>query len=322
MIPGGRGLGAADVARHATMLENRVRKNLRRLRGGFEREGVGAFRVYDWDIPEVRVVVDWYEGHLVVAEYERDQTRALDDYAGEMALAAAAGAGVPAAQAHARRRRTRPSEGERYGRQGQGGERIAVREGDLRFWVNLTDYLDTGLFAHHRITRAMVRAESDEAELLNLFGYTGAFTCAAVAGGARESLTVDASGRYLEWADDNLALNGAGVGGAHTLVKADCREQLERLARSDRRFTLCVVDPPSFSDRGGEWDVQRDHPALLTDALAVMAPGGVLWFATNHARFEPRLEGLPVAAMKELTDETTPIDFRRSPHRVWRMVVA
>jgi 23S rRNA (cytosine1962-C5)-methyltransferase len=318
----GRGLGAADVARHATMLENRVRKNLRRLRGRFEREGIGVFRVYDWDIPEVRVVVDWYEGHLVVSEYEREQTRALEDYVGTMGVAAAEGAGVSPAQVHARRRRTRPAGGEaRYGRQGQAGERMAVREGDLRFWVNLTDYLDTGLFAHHRITRARVRAESGGADVLNLFGYTGAFTVAAAAGGAQRSVTVDASGRYLEWAQDNLALNGI-AGEAHRVVKADVREALGKMAREARRYSLVVVDPPSFSDRGGDWDVQRDHAGLLRDVLGVTARGGVVWFSTNHARFEPKLDGLPVAELVELTEETTPEDFRRAPHRVWRMVAA
>lgn len=315
-------MNAADVARHATMLENRVRKNLRRLRGRFDRAGVGAFRVYDWDIPEVRVVVDWYEGHLVVSEYEREQTRAVEDYVGQMAEAAGEGAGVSPANVHARRRRTRPSGGEaRYERRDREGELVSVREGDLRFWVNLTDYLDTGLFAHHRITRAKVREESAGADVLNLFGYTGAFTVAAAAGGAKGSVTVDASGRYLDWAADNLALNGIAAE-AHRLVKADARETLRKMAREGRRYSLVVVDPPSFSDRGGDWDVQRDHAALLDEVLAVTADGGVVWFSTNHARFEPKLDRLTVAELVELTEETTPEDFRRAPHRVWRMVAA
>ncbi len=311
---------AADVARHATMLGNRVRKNLRRLRGRFDREGIGAFRLYDWDIPEVRVVVDWYEGHLVVAEYEREQTRAVEDYVGAMAAAAGEAAGVPASMVHARRRRTRPAGGAaRYERQGREGELVSVREGDLKFWVNLTDYLDTGLFAHHRITRARVRAESVGADVLNLFGYTGAFTVAAAKGGARASTTVDASGRYLDWAADNLALNGIAAE-AHRMARAEVREALGTMAREARRYSLVVVDPPSFSDRGGDWDVQRDHAALLREVLAVTAPGGVVWFSTNHARFEPRLDDLSVASIAELTEETTPEDFRRAPHRVWRMV--
>jgi 23S rRNA G2069 N7-methylase RlmK/C1962 C5-methylase RlmI len=312
-----RSLSAADVERQAEMLANRVGKNLRRLARQFEREEIGAYRLYDWDIPEIRLVVDVYEGHLVVSEFERALTRTVDGWLETMARAAAAAARVPPERVVVKRRRTRPAAGPRYGRLATTEQRLAVRERDLRFWVNLHDYIDTGLFAHHRITRARVRAESGGAELLNLFGYTGAFTCAAAAGGARASVTVDASGTYLDWARDNLELNRL-RGPAHTLVRAECREYLRDAARAKRRFTVCVLDPPSFSDRGA-LDIQRDHPELLREALAVLAPGGALWFSTNHAQFEPRFEGLPVEEIRELTAETTPVDFRRPPHRVWRM---
>jgi 23S rRNA G2069 N7-methylase RlmK/C1962 C5-methylase RlmI len=314
-------LSEEDVARQAEMLANRVRKNMRRLAARFERDSIGAYRLYDWDIPEIRMTVDWYEGFLVAAEFERALTRTVSDWLGAMASAAGAAAGVPPERVVVKRRRTRPASGPRYSRLGQGGARHAVREGDLRFWVNLTDYIDTGLFAHHRLTRRLVRAESAGADLLNLYGYTGAFTCAAAAGGARASATVDASGVYLDWARDNLELNGLSSP-AHELVRAECRDYLARAARAGRRFTIIVLDPPSFSDRAsgqGDFDVLRDHPALLREALAVLAPGGALWFSTNHARFEPRFDRLPVAEIRELTDETTPPDFRRGPHRVWRM---
>lgn len=325
-----RQLTAADVARHAEMLGNRVRKNLRRLRPIFEREDVGAFRAYDWDIPELRLVIDWYEAgegptaarevYLTVAEYERALTRTVDDWLGQMASAAGAAAGVPPERVVTKRRRTRPAGGERYSRLDQQGRLLAVREGDLRLWVNLWDFIDTGLFAHHRITRRLVRADASRADMLNLYGYTGAFTCAAAAGGARATVTVDASGKYLEWAKDNLALNR--LSGDHAMVRGECREYLARAAQASRRFDLCVLDPPSFSDRGpgdSDFDIQRDHAALVREALAVLRPGGVLWFSTNHARFEAHLDGLPVADARELTAETTPPDFRHTPHRVWRI---
>ena len=306
------------------MLENRVRKNRRRLGRVFERAGVTAFRLYDWDIPELRLVIDWYGGHLVVAEYERDLTRSVDGYLETLAAAAAQGAGVAPEQVVVKRRRTRPTEGPRYRRLAAAGQRIEVREGDLRFWVNLTDYIDTGLFAHHRITRALVGAEASGADLLNLFGYTGAFTCAAAAGGARASVTVNASQTYLDWAADNLALNHL-AGPAHQLECDEVGAFLERAQRQRRRFDQCVVNPPSFSDRGLDhhgFEVVRDHPVLLARCLLLLAPGGVLWFSTNHARFEPRFEQLAAGEIRELTAETTPPDFRRAPHRVWRMTAA
>ena len=299
----------------AEMLGNRLRKNFRRLQGRFEREGVGAFRLYDWDVPEIRAAVDWYEGHLVVAEYEREQTRSAAGWLEAMGAAAASALGVEGGRVHLKVRRTRPRTGERYPRLGQTGERLAVRERGLRFWVNLTDHVDTGLFPDHRETRARVRTEASGKEVLNLFGYTGSFTCAAAAGGAVRTVTVDTSAPYLSWARENLALNGL-AGAQNELVRADARDFL---ARSGPRFGLCVLDPPSFSTRSGAlpFDVQRDHRALVLAALGALLPGGVLYFSTNHQRFEPRLEGLRA---EEITRETAPRDYRRTPHRCFRIV--
>ncbi len=306
-----------DTPRQAEMLANRVRKSFRRLHRPFEREGVGAFRVYDWDVPEIRAAVDWYEGHLVVAEYERAQTRESPGWLEAMGTAAAAALEVPQGRVHLKTRRTRPARGQRYQRLDRGGQRIAVRERGLRFWVNLDDFIDTGLFPDHRETRARVRAEADGAEFLNLFGYTGSFTCAAAAGGARRTVTVDTSEAYLGWARENLELNGL-ASERHELVRGDARDFL---ARAGRRFSLCVLDPPSFSTRAGAppFDVQRDHRKLIESALAVLLPGGVLYFSTNHQRFEPRLDGLRAT---EITRETAPPDYRRTPHRSFRMVNA
>jgi len=304
-----------EVARQAEMLANRVRKNFRRLHGPFERRGIGAFRVYDWDVPEIRAAIDWYEGHLVVAEYERTQTRERAGWLEAMAAAAADALDVPSGQVHLKRRRTRQPGKTRYPRLDRTGRRLAVRELGLRFWVNLDDYIDTGLFADHRETRARIRAEAKGAQLLNLFGYTGSFTCAAAAGGAAGSVTVDTSQAYLGWARDNLELNGLG-GPQHQLLREDARDFL---ARGGRRFTLCLLDPPSFATREGtrSLDVQRDHRELVEQALGTLRPGGVLYFSTNHQRFQPRLDGL---AAREITRDTAPPDYRRPPHRCFRIV--
>ena len=293
------------------MLANRVRKTFRRLHGRFEQQGIGAFRLYDRDIPEIRAVVDWYEGHVVIGEYTRQQTADLEGYLD--ALAKAAGDATGASQVHIKRRRTRPGEGERYERlEALTGERITVRERDLRFLCNLEDYLDTGLFNDHRETRALVRAECSGRRVLNLFGYTGSFTCAAAKGGAARTTTVDVSSTYLRWAEENMKLNGL-AGPQHDFVRADTRDYL-RTTRE--RFSLCVLDPPSFSDGG--FDLQQDHPALVQQALSVLEPGGVLWFSTNHQRFEPRL---PAGAV-EMTDRTVPLDYRnRTAHRSFRIVL-
>jgi 23S rRNA G2069 N7-methylase RlmK/C1962 C5-methylase RlmI len=307
-----------QLDRQAEMLANRVRKNFRRLHPIFERREIGAFRVYDWDIPEIRAAVDWYEGHLVVSGYERRQTDEQPGWLEALAHAAAGALGVAEGRIHLKRRRTRPAQGERYRRLAYDSMRVEVREAGLRFIANLSDYVDTGLFPDHRETRARIRAESAGAAFLNLFGYTGSFTCAAVRGGARESVTVDASSTYLRWARNNLELNGL-ASPRHELVRADVRAFL---AETKRRFTLCVLDPPSFSTRAASspLDVQRDHPALVRAALAVLEPSGVLYFSTNHQRFEPRLDALPTREVREISAETAPIDYRRPPHRCFRLM--
>ena len=287
------------------MLENRVRKSFRKLHPRFEQRNVGAFRIYDRDIPEIRAVVDWYEGHAVLAEYARTQTQGLR-WLDAMAQAVAAGLSLPLGRVHLKTRRT----GGKYPRLGQKNERIPVREGDLRFLVNLDDYIDTGLFADHRDTRSRVRAEARGARFLNLFAYTGSFTCAAAAGGAEQTTSVDASQTYLDWAADNLRLNRA----SGELLRSSVDVFL-KTARA-RRWTLCVLDPPSFSDFGGKvFDVQRDHRDLIDRALEVLEPGGVLWFATSHQRFTPRLEGL-----RHTEEDTIPEDYRnRAAHRAFRI---
>ncbi len=311
-----------DAERHAEMLANRVRKSFRRLRPAFERRAIGTFRLYDRDIPEVRATVDWYEGHLVVAEYARRQTDEIPGYVDTLARAAAAALDVPPENVHVRSRRTRPAEGERYARLGASGRFLDVREGALRFRVNLDDYLDTGLFPDHRETRALVAAESRGKRFLNLFGYTGTFTCSAAAGGASGTTTVDRSPAYLRWTRDNLERNGL-WSPRHRLVASDADPFLEAAVRGEPRWDLCVVDPPSFSTRRGApaFDVQRDHRVLLERALAVLAPRGVLFFSTNHQRFAPRLDGLR-GEVREITAATVPIDYRnRHVHRCWRIAL-
>ena len=296
-----------NLEAQARMLANRVQKTFRKLRPRMEQRRIGAFRLYDRDIPEIRAVLDWYEGHLVMAEYAREQTAKLP-WLETMARAVALELEVPWERVHLKKRRT----GEKYQRLARTEERLEVREGDLRFLVNLDDYLDTGLFNDHRETRARVQAEARGKDFLNLFAYTGSFTCAAALGGARGTTTVDASQNYLDWAGDNLRLNGAAGG---ELVRADVEKFLQ--GAGARRWSLCVLDPPSHSDHGGNlFDVQRDHRALIDRTLAVLEPGGVLWFSTNHQRFEPRLEGL-----RFTEEQTVPEDYRnRAAHRAFRII--
>lgn len=287
------------------MLVNRLRKNARHLGKWARREGVTCWRVYDRDIPEIPITVDSYEGALVINDY-RAFERGPDDDAWLDAAVAAACSALPPGEVFVKRRERLAHRGpdQQYERLADRGAWRTVHEGGHRFRVNLSDYVDTGLFLDHRITRARVAAEPART-MLNLFGYTGAFSVYAAAAGM-QTTTVDLSNTYLAWAGDNLALNQL----TGELVQADVRDFLADARRAGRRWELAVVDPPTFSNSKRmdyTWDVERDHPALLRDVLAVCS--GAVWFSTNRRRFRLALHD-PDLAITDMTRATIPPDFR------------
>jgi 23S rRNA (guanine2445-N2)-methyltransferase / 23S rRNA (guanine2069-N7)-methyltransferase len=193
---------------------------------------------------------------------------------------------------------------------------VKVSEGGLEFWVNFRDYLDTGLFLDHRITRRMLREWARGGDFLNLFCYTGSATVYAAAGGARSSVSVDLSNTYLEWAHDNLVLNGFG-GREHTLQRADCLEWLANQEAGGAGFDLIFVDPPTFSNSKrmeGVLDVQRDHVGMIRRSLSLLRPTGRLVFSTNYTRFKLDTAALADLEVDDISARTLPKDFERNPH--------
>lgn len=312
----GCSMDSHDIRRHADMLSGRLRKRQKHLRRRFERQNIGAYRLYDWDIPEVRASVDWYEGHLVIAELVRQQTQGTG-WAEAMAQAAGATLGVVQERVFLKRRQT--GQGVRYGKRTERPYEVEVREGEVRFSCNLNQRVDVGLFLDHRQTRLRVGAECAGRSLLNLYGYTGAFTCHAAHGRAAATTTVDRSRTYIDWARRNLKLNGL-LRREHELVVSDCEAFLDDARKQGRQWDLIVLDPPSFSTAGSDkaLDIQRDHRRLVGKTLQLLEPGGTLYFSTNHQQFEPDLERLGVS-VAEITAETVPEDFRRQPHRCFRL---
>jgi 23S rRNA (cytosine1962-C5)-methyltransferase len=310
------------------MLTNRVRKNARHLGKWARREGVTCWRVYDRDIPELPLTVDSYEGALVINDYRAFEREGDGD--GDAWLDAAIAAvrdALPPGEVFVKRRErfAHRGAGQQYERQDErqddrpddpldAGAWRTVREGGHQFRVNLSDYVDTGLFLDHRITRARVAAEPART-MLNLFGYTGAFSVYAAAAGMRTT-TVDLSNTYLAWAEENLALNQL----TGELVHADVRAFLAEARRGGRRWELAVVDPPTFSNSKRmdyTWDLQRDHAALLRDVLAVCS--GAVWFSTNRRRFQLELDD-PGLAITDETRATIPPDFRDARvHHAYRI---
>jgi len=298
---------------------DRLRKNARHLARWAARSGLTAWRVYDRDIPEYPFVVERYGPAVHLVEYPRRAQRAAGGHPERDAVLAAVVKvlEVDPGQVFTKTHAPQPWGQPRYGRLSDAGAELEVQEGPMRFIVNLSDRLDTGLFLDHRNTRARVREESAGKRVLNLFAYTGSFTVAAATGGARSTTSVDLSATYLDWAERNLALNGV-RGASHELVRADCLRWLDE-ARG--RWDVVVLDPPPHStSKGmrGDFNVQRDHRRILTSALGLLAPSGVLYFSTNYKGFRLEPEGLP-ARFEELTPRSLPPDFhQRDAHRCWR----
>ncbi len=305
------------------MFGNRIAKNLKQLEKWATKEQVSCFRIYDADMPEYSFAIDRYaeaDGErvwLYVQEYAAPKTiepEAVQRRRNE-ALAALPGVtGVPAARIHLRQRR-RTTRGEQYEKVGDAAESQLVEESGLRFWVNFTDYLDTGLFLDHRLTRQRLRAEAARARVLNLFAYTGSATVYAAAGRARSTTTVDMSATYLDWAQRNLAVNGFS-GASHEFIREDCIAWLKTAVSERRQFDLIFLDPPTFSNSkrmSDILDVQRDHRALIDRCMALLAPHGKLVFSNNAQKFklDPEIEQL--YEVNDITRATLPRDFERNP---------
>lgn len=313
-------LAAARERPGAAMFANRLRKNHAHLAKWARREDVACYRVYDADMPEYAFAVDLYgndERWVCVQEYAAPQTVAQDAARArrdEALSVLAETLEVPPERVHLKVRR-RQKEGAQYEKVGDEAQFHTVREGPYRFLVNFTDYLDTGLFLDHRLTRSRVGALAKGRRFLNLFAYTGTATVHAVGGGAVASTTVDMSRTYLDWAQRNLALNGL-AGPAHGFVQADCLQWLDEQAQTSRRYGLIFVDPPTLSRSKRmerEFDVQRDHVALLQAAGRLLEPDGLLVFSNNFQRFRLDTHGLADFEVEDISRATLPEDFKRNP---------
>lgn len=314
----------AKFKNQAEMLANKAKKKFKHLSKRFKKQNIDIFRLYDWDIPEIRAAVDWYAGHLVIAEYTRQHS--VPEWLPMMGAALAAALEVPMTNVHLKERRVGRMDGKRYERIEHTNTKIIMRERELKFLINPFDYVDTGLFSDHRNTRQMVRQMAEGKDFLNLYCYTGSFSCYAAKGGAKTTLSVDRSDTAITWARENMELNRIGAE-TNLLIQAPAFDFLKQAADENRRFDLAVVDPPSFStsrDNDEEFDISRDHARLLKAVIKVMRPGSTLFFSTNHQNFSPRMEELAITKALEITTRTIPEDYqskKKTIHRCWEILV-
>ncbi|MDU7436860.1 MAG: bifunctional 23S rRNA (guanine(2069)-N(7))-methyltransferase RlmK/23S rRNA (guanine(2445)-N(2))-methyltransferase RlmL [Klebsiella pneumoniae] len=306
---------------------NRLRKNLKKFEKWARQEGIECYRLYDADLPEYNVAIDRYADWVVVQEYAPPKTvdahkarqRLFDIIAATIAVLDM----VPNKLVLKTRERQKGKN--QYQKMAEKGDFIEVQEYNARLWVNLTDYLDTGLFLDHRIARRMLGQMSKGKDFLNLFSYTGSASVHAGLGGARSTTTVDMSRTYLEWAERNLRLNGL-TGRAHRLMQADV---LGWLRESTEQFDLIFIDPPTFSNSKrmeDAFDVQRDHIRLMTDLKRLLRKGGTIMFSNNKRGFRMDHDGLAALGLKaqEISQKTLSQDFARNRqiHNCWLITAA
>ncbi|HDR1409468.1 TPA: bifunctional 23S rRNA (guanine(2069)-N(7))-methyltransferase RlmK/23S rRNA (guanine(2445)-N(2))-methyltransferase RlmL [Pasteurella multocida] len=314
-----RTLSATQVA---VDFANRLQKNSKKIEKWARQQGINAYRLYDADLPEYNLAVDRYDDHIVVQEYAAPKN--IDENKARQRLLDAVTATLQVTGVETNKLilkvRQKQKGTNQYEKLANKGDYFYVNEYGAKLWVNLTDYLDTGLFLDHSLTRKMLGEMAKGKDVLNLFAYTGSATVHMALGGAKSTTTVDMSNTYLNWAEQNLLLNEL-EGKQHKLIQADC---LQWLARCDRQFDLIFVDPPTFSNSKrmeDSWDVQRDHIKLMTQLKRILRPNGTIVFSNNKRGFKMDVEGLETLGLSavDITAKTLPLDFERNKqiHNCW-----
>ncbi len=322
-----RNLEVRNDAPVANDFSNRLAKNVKRLKKWRNQANTNCYRVYDADLPEYNVAVDLYDDWVVVQEYaapkdipEAKAKRRLHDIL--IALPHVLGIHADHVVLKTRMQQKGASQYEKVAKKQVIKE---VYENGAKLLVNLTDYLDTGLFLDHRTTRKMVQDSAKGKDVLNLFSYTGSVSVHAALGGARSVTTVDMSRTYLDWAKENFKLNN--LKGPYEFIQADCLNWMPQ--QQANQFDLIFLDPPTFSNSKrmeGTWDVQRDHVKMLDAAVNCLRPGGQIYFSNNLRTFKLDEEAVAALGLKaqNISQATLPEDFARNPkiHHCWLLSYA
>lgn len=296
---------------------NRLKKNIGKIGKWARKEALDCYRIYDADLPEYNVAIDLYQDHMVIQEYaapkdipEEKASRRLTD----IIRASIGVTGIDANKVVMKVRQKQKGRSQ-YQKLSSESSQLTVNEYGVKLSVNLYDYLDTGLFLDHKLTRKMIGEMSSGTDFLNLFAYTGSASVHAACGGAKSTTTVDMSKTYLDWAKENMKLNGQ-IGRQHRFEQSDCLQWLESC---DKQFDLIFIDPPTFSNSKRmeqTFDVQRDHIMLMKNLQRILKEGGTIVFSNNKRHFKMDLEAMKELNLsaKNISNKTLPLDFSRNKH--------
>lgn len=295
------------------MFENRLAKVYKHRSKLARRMNISCYRLYDKDLPEFPICIELYDDKVYVAEYvskhgftEEEHNQWLEETIAVIVKVLQ----VADENVFIKQRKRMHHRSQQYEKTDAQKDFFTVEESGLKFLVNLTDYLDTGLFLDHRITRQMVRDEAKDKRVLNLFCYTGSFSVYAASAGAAQVTSVDLSKTYLQWAEDNFVINRLKNPKAFKFIHADCVQYLKTLPANS--YDIIVMDPPTFSNskRMDDFmDIQRDHVQLINDCLNALSTNGLLYFSTNFTKFVLDETRINATQIKDITKATTPFDF-------------
>lgn len=298
---------------------NCIRKTYRHVRKWAKRTQTNCFRIYDRQMHHYPLAIDFYAGKYCLQYFSPDRE---DPEPPEEWVAEVEGVLQKLFGAHPDeiywRSRIKRAKNQQYEKADAAKEFFSVLEYGVRFRVNLTDYLDTGLFLDHRETRQIVASHAKGKRLLNLFAYTCSFSVHAAVQGAVYTKSVDMSNTYTDWGRENFLLNGISLKN-HPIVREDCLKFLDWEKES---YDVIVIDPPTLSrskKMDQMFDVQIDYPELLRKGLGLLNPGGVLFFSTNSRKFVFNDRLFPEYVIQEISKKTLPIDFHDPKiHRCWK----
>lgn len=306
----------------SSMLGNRIRKNYRHVRKWAKRTETNAFRIYDWEIGKYPLAIDFYAGRFCVQYFSRDREnpdppQELEEEAQRVVTSLFGTADDKIFW----RNRIRRKKTEQYEKTGTSGEFFPILEYGVKFLINLTDYLDTGLFLDHRETRRYIALKAQGKRLLNLFAYTCSFSVQAAMAGAIFTKSVDMSNTYTDWGRENFLLNGLSLK-TNPIVRADC---LKFLDEEKNRYDIIVIDPPTISrskKMDQMFDVQIDYVSLIQRSLPLLLPNGVIYFSTNSRKFLFDETQFPHCEILDVSNKTLPIDFHNPKiHQCWRICI-
>lgn len=306
-------------------LINRLQKNYQHFGRWAKKQNITCFRVYDNDLPEYACAIDIYQNEktwIHIQEYQAPKYIAAEKVQQrlqEILQAVTEVFKLPDEQIIYKQRAKQKGKNQ-YEKQSQNSEFLIVHEQGLNFYVNLKDYLDTGLFLDHRITRNIIREKSHNKNLLNLFCYTATVSVYAAQGGAITTTSVDLSNTYLDWAQKNFELNQINIQN-HQFIQADC---MRWLTNTQDTYDLIFLDPPTFSNSKrmqDSFDIQKEHVFLIKQCMRLLSQDGLLIFSTNFKKFQMDREALQAFEIKDISAKTIPKDFARNAkiHYCWEI---